>query len=441
MTRHVLILTGALRPGFDAATAWPDIASYFRIDAARLHDDVLARAPVILKEEDDRARLELLRDEAERRGAEVEIHAADTPERLFVLIDNVPRGPVVPAFVAERVRRGVWPADVRVAKVGTQTWTSFVAPVTAIAAPAAAYAATIDPRTTARGPQAPGADGDVLSAGELLPASPAVHAGFWRRVAAYLIDSLILFIPSFIVGLVPFLGFIVALVGRWLYFALMESAPQQATLGKLAMGIKATDDRGNRLDFGRATGRYFAGALSTLILYIGYALAGWTERKQALHDLIAGTCVVFREVEPGRPLPTVRQPMPWYGWLVNGLLMLVIPLSILAAIALPAYQDYVTRAKVATAAVTSGTYKLEIGETLARGAACPRGRRDGDNPLIASVMFAGEAPQCSFTLTFAGTEAVPSSLRSETIEWTHLGDGEWTCTTTLATRLAPRDCR
>ncbi|HNR91151.1 MAG TPA: RDD family protein [Dokdonella sp.] len=433
MPRHVLILTGALRPGFDAASVWSDIAAYLRIDLARLHTDVRARAPVIIKEEPERARLESLRGEIERRGAEAEIHAAEGSERLFVLIDNVPRGPVVPAFVAEQVRRGLLPADVRVAVVGTQTWTAFVAP--SPAPPPAPDTGTV-PAVFALD-----AGTGTHMQSEALPAGAAIHAGFWRRVAAYLIDSLILWLPSVIIGIVPLLGWIAVMVGRWLYFALMESSPQQATLGKLAMGIKATDDCGNRLDFGRATGRYFAGALSTLILYIGYALVGWTARKQGLHDLVAGTCVVFREVEPGRPLPTVRRPMPWYGWLVNILLMLLIPGAILAAIALPAYQDYLTRAKVATAVASVAPHKIDVAEAIARGDACPQGRREGTDAQVASVVFAGDAPACSFTMTFAGVAAVPASLRGETIEWTYRGDGDWTCMTTLPGRLAPRECR
>ena len=77
----------------------------------------------------------------------------------------------------------------------------------------------------------------------------------------------------------------------WLYEALMESSSYQATLGKMIFGMKVTDLYGNRISFGRATGRHFAKILSGLILCIGFIMVGLTERKQGLHDLIAGTLV------------------------------------------------------------------------------------------------------------------------------------------------------
>ncbi len=77
----------------------------------------------------------------------------------------------------------------------------------------------------------------------------------------------------------------------WLYEALMESSSYQATLGKMIFGMKVTDLYGNRISFGRATGRHFAKWLSGMILCIGYIMVGFTERKQGLHDMLAGTLV------------------------------------------------------------------------------------------------------------------------------------------------------
>ena len=82
-------------------------------------------------------------------------------------------------------------------------------------------------------------------------------------------------------------------VGLWLYFALMESSSWQATLGKKALNLQVTDLEGRRISFGRATGRFFGKIISGAILYIGYIMAGFTERKQALHDMLAG-CLVLR---------------------------------------------------------------------------------------------------------------------------------------------------
>jgi uncharacterized RDD family membrane protein YckC len=60
----------------------------------------------------------------------------------------------------------------------------------------------------------------------------------------------------------------------------------------MALGIKVTDMTGNKLSFGRATGRYFAKIISGLIMGIGYFMAGFTQQKQALHDIIASCLVV-----------------------------------------------------------------------------------------------------------------------------------------------------
>jgi uncharacterized RDD family membrane protein YckC len=55
--------------------------------------------------------------------------------------------------------------------------------------------------------------------------------------------------------------------------------------------MKVTDLAGNRISFARATGRHFAKYISLLILLVGYIMAGFTQNKQALHDMIAGTLV------------------------------------------------------------------------------------------------------------------------------------------------------
>ncbi|TXI77804.1 MAG: RDD family protein [Dokdonella sp.] len=188
---------------------------------------------------------------------------------------------------------------------------------------------------------APSAPAGAVASGQL-PEGGIVHAGFWRRFAAYTLDSFILMVPMLLIfgllvymsfraamsgegpgGLIIllyFLAYIGAIVGSWLYFAKFESGANQATPGKRIMGLKVTDISGERIRFGRATGRFFGKIVTGIIPFgIGWMLAGWTGRKQALHDMMASTCVVFREVSPGKPLPTARPPMPWYGWVLNGL--------------------------------------------------------------------------------------------------------------------------
>jgi uncharacterized RDD family membrane protein YckC len=81
------------------------------------------------------------------------------------------------------------------------------------------------------------------------------------------------------------------MIGSWLYEALLLSSPWQATLGKLALGLRVTDEYGQRISFLRATGRHFAKYLSWMTIFIGFIMVAFTERRQALHDFIAGTLV------------------------------------------------------------------------------------------------------------------------------------------------------
>lgn len=162
-----------------------------------------------------------------------------------------------------------------------------------------------------------------------MPASATtrVYAGFWLRFLAFIIDKIVLgiFCVPILVGAAMMMGLgaaisslprggnpfaegfpfvfaeflaiftLVAVVGSWLYYALLESSEWQATAGKRALGLEVTDLTGNRISFGRASGRYFGKFITNLIpLGVGYILAGVTEKKQALHDMMAG-CLVLRK--------------------------------------------------------------------------------------------------------------------------------------------------
>ena len=89
---------------------------------------------------------------------------------------------------------------------------------------------------------------------------------------------------------------IVMWVVALLYFAFMESSKTQGSLGKMAMSIKVTDMDGQRVSFGKAFLRNIGKIVSQMILYIGYLMAAFTEKKQALHDIMAGTLVVKKYV-------------------------------------------------------------------------------------------------------------------------------------------------
>ena len=167
------------------------------------------------------------------------------------------------------------------------------------------------------------------------PAAPGglawYYAGFWWRVLAWMIDSVVLAVTDELIGFATGLSQIgistslpsdagpvsnvaysslslsmptVHVVGGGLtlvtvllnlaYFSLLESSRRQATLGKLACRLRVTDETGRRIGLGRAVGRNLAKYLSALTLGIGFLMVGWTRRKQGLHDLIAGTLVLRR---------------------------------------------------------------------------------------------------------------------------------------------------
>lgn len=133
------------------------------------------------------------------------------------------------------------------------------------------------------------------------------YAGFWWRFLAHFIDNLILQAIGFVTGLVigfmagaaggdetvaGLIGFVVGMVINWLYEALQVSSPAQATVGKRVCSLRVTDLNGQRITFARATGRHFGKYLSGIILAIGYIMQAFTERRQALHDIMAGTLVL-----------------------------------------------------------------------------------------------------------------------------------------------------
>ena len=124
------------------------------------------------------------------------------------------------------------------------------------------------------------------------------YAGFWKRAAAFLIDAIIatlIFVPLlFINASDETLGYIYlfSTIFNWLYFAFFESGGWMATPGKRLIGISVVGIHGNRISFARATGRYFAKFFSSLIFCIGYIMAAFTKKKQALHDIIADTLVI-----------------------------------------------------------------------------------------------------------------------------------------------------
>jgi uncharacterized RDD family membrane protein YckC len=241
-----------------------------------------------------------------------------TPQTPITVLDksNVPVGPFTRAQVAEKLQSGEFALTDLAFVEGLEQWTPLgdvlarvdgvapvVIPVAPPAVPAYSYAATMAPPTH------------------------LIYAGFWPRVLAHIIDNLVVSVPFIIawvmvvmaivgVGAFSQLGhshdpdggpgaavvgtiiilYLALIIGRlvlvWLYHAMLESGPHQSTWGKRVMGLKVTSITGQRITFGHATGRYFSTIVTGMTMCIGYLMVAFTDRKQALHDMIAGTLVI-----------------------------------------------------------------------------------------------------------------------------------------------------
>ncbi|HBI17250.1 MAG TPA: RDD family protein [Candidatus Moranbacteria bacterium] len=133
--------------------------------------------------------------------------------------------------------------------------------------------------------------------------SQVKYAGFWIRFVAVIIDGIIVFFISlplivifkFVLSIESsgFLNLLSSLIS-WGYYIYMTDK-YQATLGKKAMGIMVVDESLAKASLGNIVLRETVGKIvSAIILLIGYIMAAFTSKKRALHDLIAGTVVIYR---------------------------------------------------------------------------------------------------------------------------------------------------
>ncbi|MCF7221568.1 RDD family protein [Marilutibacter chinensis] len=242
---------------------------------------------------------------------------------------------------------------------GTNPYEVVPATATQAAAPASPYA----PPGSQLSDQ-----GDFQAGGEI------VYAGFWKRFAALAIDNFLIGIAYYaliIVAMIAlgigagafgdldagsgaamggFIGLMAVIYLAYpvlsaLYYVSFESSSKQATLGKMAVGIKVTDDTGHRLSRGRALGRWASHLLCYLTLYIGYLMAAFTDRKRGLHDMVAGTLVVDRWAYTASPQLQRRDlGAVTIVIIVLAALVVVAYAAIMLAIAIPAYQGYLERA-------------------------------------------------------------------------------------------------
>ncbi|MCD9027348.1 RDD family protein [Luteimonas sp. BDR2-5] len=199
----------------------------------------------------------------------------------------------------------------------------------------------------------------VARAAQVVHGGEIVYAGFWKRVAAYVIDSLIVGFAGMIIGglvggviggiagasgafdagaliAIQIVANLLSILISAAYYAGFHASSMQATLGKMAVGIKVVRVDGSRISLARGIGRYFATILSTLILGIGFLMAGFTQRKQALHDIVCDTLVVDKWAFTANP--ELQQPgLGVVTWIVLGIaggLFALLLAAIMLAIAL-----------------------------------------------------------------------------------------------------------
>lgn len=297
MQQWSVTLFDELKPDADAITAWQRVAQVLERDPATFERDVRKRLPMTGRCTDEDAAMTLWQA-LDACGAKA-LLLPDDGQGLRVRLNGTEHGPVSVEFARHQLGCGAWDGQTEASPGSQNVWRPLRSVLQrngdADEEPAAATLAANTRRAAASGQ--PRLLCELPSNSEMA----GLHAGFWRRVAAFLVDSLIVIFPLVLLEKHVFGWHLPAdnrrmnmflIVPMWLYWAGFESSSWQATPGKLVLGVSVVDMRGTRIGFLRATGRFFSKFLSTLILYVGYVMVGWTARKQGLHDLIVSTCVV-----------------------------------------------------------------------------------------------------------------------------------------------------
>jgi uncharacterized RDD family membrane protein YckC len=263
-----------------------------------------------------------------------------------------------------------------------------------------------------------------------------IYAGFWRRLAAIVVDCLVLVIPGLAIdaaiGQHVLVATLVKIAVAVAYFAGMHSSKLQATLGKMAFGIKVTDLEGKRIGVPLAIGRYFATWLSAIVLGIGFVIAGFTKKRQALHDIVCKTLVVDKNTDPlhiaeGNDVMDVTWPV----WLVSGLLFLGSVVGIVAAVTIPAVRAAETRDQIAQTVVEVNQIKKEVAEAAVTRQPLKVGSRQPASGMARGIVQSIDVQaNGQITVIFKpgpldGGKAImaPLALRGSATEWRCWSEG------------------
>lgn len=314
-------------------------------------------------------------------------------------------------------------------------------------------------------------------AGPTASADDVVPAGFIRRWAALFIDGFVLVLPVMLILFIAAFGmafanmglgttdpagaasvvltlvvYAVYFIASALYFAGMESSRHQATLGKLALGIKVTDDAGRRLSFSHAIGRWFSTSLSYLTLYIGFLMAAFTDRKRALHDMVSATQVVDRWAYTESPERQSRKTSGCLIALVVGVLLIIPIGAIFAAIAVSQYQDYVIRSQVAEGVALADGVKTAVAEYYSNKGAYPMANADAGLPepaqiagaYVSGVDAGNGRGEIRVSYSAAAPQRANSTINGAVLEFNpeiQGGDLHWNCRSdNLRQKACPTSC-
>lgn len=280
---------------------------------------------------------------------------------------------------------------------------------------------------------------------------PPVIAAFGRRLAAALIDGLAMFIPATILILLPraFLsdtsaltvGEALALLANIAYFTFLQGRAQGASIGKRALDIHVVREDGSKLGDKLALGRYLLLLASSLLL-LPCLMPLFNRHRKGLHDMICGTVVLEGKSTADTYFDLKDASIGGWGsltWVMVGLIV-VIPFAggVVAAVSVPAYQDYVIRSRVAMAIEQARDTSEKVAAYRSEHGKWPTKPTDiglSDQTDIADVATMHLDSNGTVALMFTST-----LIRGRALHIRMSEDGHRQCTTNLPRKYTDRAC-